>query len=213
MYVEPTLLATMTGIIGAMPAALWSYLMASKVAAPRAKRLIVSALTNEGPELQAVREHLINPALQAHYDAISAKLEPEGLDIASEVESAVNEALGAFRSELGPVVSEHVMMAVNQVKAQETKSLQAQLEQLGIGAVVGEAQDAVAAQLPPQLIQAQRLLSMKVSKKYASEHPLEAQALEAGKLWIMQMLDAQGMMNGGVPKPVAETETGGFGVR
>lgn len=120
----------------------------------------------------------------------------------------------ALSAALGPMVSEHVYQAVNQVKAQETKGLQAQLEALGVEGVVDEAKDMIAQSLPPEMVQAQKILGMKVSKKYASEHPIEAQALEMGKLYLMQML--QGQM--GLPSAPARSEAvseakRGFGVR
>ena len=205
------MLATMTGIVGALLAALWSFLMASKVAAPRAKRLIVTALTSEGPELQAVRDHLIQPALDAQYAAFTGQTASGGTQIASEVENAVNEALEAFRDEIGPQVANHVTMAINQVKAQETKSLQAQLEELGVPALVEEGKAVLAEQMPPQLLQAQRILGMKVSKRYAAEHPIEAQAIEMGKLYLMQMMQGQ-LGLGGAAQSVA-ADGGGFGVR
>ena len=212
--IDALMWSVMMALGGAMGAMMWSYLMASKVAAPRAKRLIVDALTTEGPEVQAVRAALIEPALEASYARIDAKLGAEGPDIASEVESAVNDALGAFRDELGPMMSTHVYQAVQQVKAQETKALQAQLEELGVGAVVDEAKGMLAEQLPPQMLQAQRILGMKVSKKYAAEHPIEAQALEMGKMYLMQMMQGQlGIAPGAAATQSTAPATRGFGVR
>jgi hypothetical protein len=213
MYIEPVILSTISLLIGAGGAMVWSYLMASKVAAPRAKRLIVEALTHEGPEVKAVRAALIEPALTAQYAAFTAQTGGEGLDIASEVINAVNATLGPLEARIGPTVSEHVLMAVNQAKAQETKALQAQLEELGVSAVVDEAKGMLAESLPPQMLQAQRILGMKVSKRYASEHPIEAQALEMGKLYLMQMLQAQGLAGEAPARAVASTEVRGFGVR
>jgi len=213
MNIDPVLLATMTGLVGALGAMVWSYLMASRVAAPRAKRLIVEALTHEGPEVVAVRKALIEPALTAQYAAFTAQTAEGGIDIASEVENAINATLGPLEARIGTTVSEHVLMAVNQAKAQETKALQAQLEELGVSAVVDEAKGMLAESLPPQMLQAQRILGMKVSKRYASEHPIEAQALEMGKLYLMQMLQAQGLTGEAPARAVATTEARGFGVR
>lgn len=116
---------------------------------------------------------------------------------------------------VGPAIGQYVTMAFNQVKAQETKALQAQLEQLGVGEVIDEAKAMALDQLPPQMVQAQRILGMKVSKKYASEHPIEAQAIEMGKLYIMQMLEGQlgGLGIGPKEGSRASAESGGIGVR
>jgi hypothetical protein len=159
-------------------------------------------------------EERFGAALEAQKVAFSAITVPTGDEIASEVESAVNDALGAFRDELGPMMSTHVYQAVQQVKAQETKALQAQLEELGVGAVVDEAKGMLAEQLPPQMLQAQRILGMKVSKKYAAEHPIEAQALEMGKLYLMQMMQGQlGIAPGAAATQSTAPATRGFGVR
>jgi hypothetical protein len=159
-------------------------------------------------------EERFGAALEAQKVAFSAITVPTGDEIASEVESAVNDALGAFRDELGPMMSTHVYQAVQQVKAQETKALQAQLEELGVGAVVDEAKGMLAEQLPPQMLQAQRILGMKVSKKYAAEHPIEAQALEMGKLYLMQMMQGQlGIAPGAAATQSIAPATRGFGVR
>ena len=158
--------------------------------------------------------HRVDSGLEGIETRVDAKLGAEGPDIASEVESAVNDALGAFNEQLGPIISTHVYQAVNQVKAQEAKSLQAQLEELGVPQMVEEGKALVAEQLPPQLMQAQRILQMKVSKKYAAEHPIEAQALEMGKLYLMQFMQGQlgtrGAEHGAVTEAAASR---GFGVR
>ena len=139
MYIDPTLLATMTGLIGALAAATWSYLMASKVAAPRAKRMIVDALTREGPELVAVREHLIQPALDAQKQAFTAIPMPTAMQIASEVENAVKANLGALSIDtealaqaIGPQISTHVNMALKQMEAQQSKRVGQFLKDAGL---------------------------------------------------------------------------------
>ncbi len=215
MYIEPTLLATMTGVIGAMLAALWSYLMASKVAAPRAKRLIVEALTTDGPEVKAVRAALIQPALDAQYAAFTGQTAAGGTQIASEVENAVNEALGAFNEQLGPTISNHVLMAVNQAKAQETKGLQAQLEQLGMGDVIEEGKAMIMDQLPPGAVAYKRMMESRPSKKWTAEHPFEAQLYEGMKVLFSQYAQGQAVLGLGGAQQAQATEAAGkgFGVR
>lgn len=210
MMIDPTLLAVMTGLIGAIGAMIWSFLMASKIAAPRAaaksKLLLVNILTGATPEdqeiLERVRGSLVRPEVEKVLGAVSDV--PKELEIDSD---ALSEALA-------PLIEERVFRAFNQVKAQEARGLQKQLEELGLDSVVDEAKGVIAEQLPPEMVQAQRLLNMKVSKRYASEHPVEAQALEFGKLYVMQYLQGLMPQNGAATTSKAvSASSNGFGVR
>ena len=115
---------------------------------------------------------------------------------------------------LGPMVSEHVGMAINQAKAQETKSLQAQLETLGLDEVIGEAKEQVLAQLPPEALAYKRMMDSRPSKKWSNEHPIETQLYEGMKILFSQYAQGQGLLPGGREAAAeARPVSTGFGVR
>ena len=199
--IDPAILASAMALVGATGAMIWSYLMASKVAAPRAKRLIVDALTTEGEELKAVRTALIDPALAASRDEIARevavmkqtladlpRIDPEDLSL------DYDEMGEGLRPIIGPMVSEHVTMAVNQFKAQETKALQDALNAAGLDEAVegmgAEAQQAMLQQMNLGQQAAMKIMSMKPSKKWEKDHPFGVVGFETFKAAQMQVLSA-----------------------
>ena len=212
--IDPMMFATLTGILGAMLAALWSYLMASKVAAPRAKRLIVEALTTDGPEVQAVRAALIQPALDAQYAAFTGQTAAGGTQIASEVENAVNSALEAFNANLGPMMSNHINMALKQAEAQQSKRVGGFLKELGLEDQMAALEDGVREQAMEALpAQAQVLMEIMQTKIPKSATTSERILMQAAKVTAAQLL--QGGMAAQLGQPAgAVSELGkGFGVR
>ena len=202
MYIDPTLLATMTGLIGALAAATWSYLMASKVAAPRAKRMIVDALTHEGPELVAVREHLIQPALDAQRAVAATQTAAGQAAIAAELERIVKANLGALSIDagalaeaIGPQVSTHINMALKQAEAQQGKRIGAFLKDMGLDEQLGEleagAREQAMAALPAQAQVLMEIMNTKIPKSATTS---ERVLMQAAKVTAAQLLQG-GMAN------------------
>ena len=192
MYIDPTMLATATGVIGATAAAVWSYLMASRVAAPRAKRLIVEALTSDGPEVNAVREALITPALNASYERIDARTASGAHDVALEVERAVNASYEAFSNEIGPLVSRHIDMALKQAEAQQSKRVGMFLKEMGVDQQLealeeGVREEALQAMGPTAQIAAE-IMSTKIPKKASM---VERTIMQFAKAQAASMLSGQ----------------------
>jgi len=213
MYIDPTILAVATGLVGATGAMIWSYLMASKVAAPRAKRLIVEALTTEGAELKAVREHLINPALEATETRFNEQTASNGDEIAESIESALNARLEAFSNELGPTVSQHVMMAFRQVEAQQAKRTGEFLKQMGIDeqleGLEEEVRQEAMAQMGPQAQIAMEILNTKIPKKASI---IEKTIMQFAKAQAAQLVQGN-MMGADTTHVEAPSTSRGFGVR
>ena len=183
--IDPTMLAAATGVIGATLAAIWSFLMAAKVAAPRAakksKLLLVNILTGATPEDQAIlgtiQEKLIRPEVE-RMSAAMPKLDEEALAIDyDEIAEAV-----------GPIVTKHMEMAFRQVEAQQAKRTQQFLNEMGVDDKLkdleGAAREQAMAQMGIEGQIAMEILEMKVNKKASVVEKLVLQKakLEAAKM-------------------------------
>jgi len=137
------MLALATGLVGAFGAMVWSYLMASRVAAPRAKRLIVESLRGDTEEARAVRECLVERPLEHAFKRVDLLAERisavEGMQDTLE---GMNDALRDFtevvnnipkfdKEELADELSDHLRMLLKEresIQAQRTAEVLAEIE-------------------------------------------------------------------------------------
>ena len=148
---------------------------------------------------------------KAHFDSMEAKFDAKLVKFEERLDEIEEPDLEAFGNDM----MGRIEMFWRNERAQETKRLQEQLAELNIPGVTEEAKQMMLQQLPAQALQAQKLLKMKVSKRYAEEHPLEAQAIEFGKLFLMNQLEGASPFGfaptGGGESP--GVSSGKFGVR
>ena len=201
MMIDALMWSVMMALGGATGAMIWSYAMARFVAAPRAKKMIVESLTTEGPELVAVREHLIQPALDAQKGVFPEITVPSAEDIASAVEQAVN-------ANLGPQISTHVNMALKQMEAQQSKRVGQFLKDTGLDEQLEALEDGVKAEA---LAQAGPMAQF-VAEVMAAKIPKNATTAEKAWLTISKAAAAQmaqsGMANILPGQAASQTATG-----
>lgn len=77
-------------------------------------------------------EDRLGIALEAQKGTFSAITIPTPDDIASAVEDALNEKLDAFSASLGPMMSNHIGMALKQAEAQQSKRVGQFLQSAGL---------------------------------------------------------------------------------
>ena len=149
---------------------------------------------------------------KSHFDSMEKKLDDKLETFEARIDEMEMPDLEAFGNDM----MQRIEMFWRNERAQETKRLQEQMAELNIPGVTEEAKAMMLEQLPAQALQAQKLLKMKVSKRYAEEHPLEAQAIEFGKLFLMNQLEGAspfGMIPTGGGAESTGVSSGKFGVR
>ena len=124
--------------------------------------------------------------------AIEEQVAAAVTDISNQVESKLGEGAAIDTGAITATVASEIKQFLLTEKQEQARDLQRQLQEAGLEEMVNEAQGALAAQIPPSMVQAQKALNFKVSKKYAAENPIAAYALELGKLGLAQMLESQG---------------------
>ena len=188
------------GTVGIIIGAVWfaAYCITLAVIFQRTKKVSKDVQASAGK---------IEGSAKAHFDEMEKKLDAKLADM-DDIEVPDLEAFG--NDMMG-----RIEMFWRNERAQETKRLQEQMAELNIPGVTEEAKQMMLQQLPAQALQAQKLLKMKVSKRYAEEHPLEAQVIEFGKLFLMNQLEGASPF-GMIPTGGGEStgvSSGKFGVR
>ena len=204
---DPWLFASLTGILGAMLAALWSFLMAAKVAAPRAaaksKILITNILTGKTAEdreiLEKIRVNLVRPEVEK----LSAEM-PEMPEIEIDAERVIEGIWSRMCVEKG--------VAVRQMQEQ-LGEFKGPLSELA-GSIMNDARQATG----PTDIALMRLLNVEVTPKFAKTHPELAMLIESGKVTLAQLVELArqtGFLNreGGGQMEGVQPGSSGFGVR
>ena len=213
--IDPTLLAVATGLIGATGAMIWSYLMASKVAAPRAaaksRLLLVNILTGATEEdkeiLESVRANLVRPEVER----VTAELEAKIAEIPDPQDIEIPEI---DYEGIAQLVGKHVEMQFRQVEAQQAKRTGEFLRSMGIDEALGEleagAREEALQALGPQAQVAMEILNTKIPKKASL---IEKTVMQFAKAQAAQLVQGQmgGIAQEAPREPVSANR--GFGVR
>ena len=188
---EPYMMAAATGIIGAIGAMIWSFLMASKVAAPRAAKksrlLLVNILTGATDEdkriLETIRGTLVRPEVE-RMRASMPSIDEEALAI--DYEELAKELDGVMR----PMVAEEISKVVMQQQAQSAKVTGEFLKQMDLdGHLEGleaEARQAVLDQAGPQAQVLAELADIKIPKRASAVHKAFLNMVKAQALGMVQ---------------------------
>ena len=204
--IDPVLLATATGLIGAVGAMIWSFLMASKVAAPRAAQksrlLLVNILTGATEEdreiLDKVRGSLVRPEVER---------------VLAEIPDFEVPEFAIDYDALGSAVGKHVEMQFRQVEAQKAKLTGQFLKDMGIDEALGDMEEAAReeamAALGPQAQIAMEILNTKIPKKASL---VEKTVMQFAKAQAAQLIQGQMPGQAAQAAPV-EAPARGFGVR
>ena len=211
--IDPLMVASLTGIIGAILAATWSFLMAAKVAAPRAasksKLLLVGILTGESEEdkriLGTIQERLIRPEVEK-LTATLPKFDEESLAI------DYAEMAEELKPIIGPIVSEHMQMAFRQVEAQQAKRTGEFLKNMGVdeqlkGMEAGMREEALA-ELGPQAAIMMEILETKIPKKASV---VEKLIMQSAKAQAAKMLQGMAGATQGAAQVVSAAYNPGYG--
>ena len=146
--------------------------------------------------------------------------------IQTQVANAIKDIKGQIDERLGDVpdidqdafaeqIRENVIMAIKSEQANLVKSTQAQLESMGLPAVLEEQKDLIMQQIPQSAQALQKLANWKVSKRFKEEHELEAFGLELAKAQLLSMIQGQrenmlGAILGTVTQSSGGSSSGGF---
>lgn len=208
--VDPTMLAVATGLIGAAGAMVWSFLMASKVAAPRAAQksrlLLVNILTGASTEdkaiLETIRGTLIRPEIERLTEDMP-KLDPDDLAIDYD----------EIATRVGPVVSSHMEMAFRQVEAQQAKRTGEFLKEMGIDEHLAGVEESLREEAlmaaGPQAQALMEILNMKIPKKASV---IEKVVMQTAKAQAAQLLQGGIGLEKAAPAE-SVSRSSGFGVR
>ena len=124
--------------------------------------------------------------------AIEQQVAAAVTDISNQVETKLGEGAAIDTGAITATVASEIKQFLLTEKQEQAREIQAQLQNAGIEEMMDEAKGQLAAQVPMSMVQAQKAINFKVSKKYAAENPIAAYALELGKLGLAQMLESQG---------------------
>lgn len=174
--IDPTLLAALTGIIGAILAAIWSFLMAAKVAAPRAaaksKALIIGILTGETKEdqmiLESIRASLVRPEIEKMM-ASPPEFEIDADAMADRLYAKIQGEKGTAMKALQEELQNKFDGPLNELS-----------ESLMDGARMAQS---------PMDIALMRLLNVELTPKFKKMYPDKAMLIESGKVTIAQLAE------------------------
>lgn len=212
--IEPTMLAALTGIVGAALAAIWSFLMAAKVAAPRAatrsKLLLVNILTGATKEdkeiLETIRGSLVRPEVERLMTGMQENAEMEITIPDDQIDALASKMYAMFQGERGN--------AMRQMQ-KELEPFTGPINELAEGLMEG----ARAAQSPSD-IALMRLLNIELSPAFKKKNPQLAFMIESGKVTLAQLAEiarqsglAEKMQGGSASEVPISSGRGSFGVR
>ena len=170
--IDATLLAALTGIIGAIGAMVWSFLMASKIAAPRAaeksKLLLVSILTGATPEDKEILERVQN----------------------SLVRPVVTEAFNQLGEQLPDSIAEHVDMHFKAFQSAEAKNMGKLIEELNLEGISKEMQEEAIQRLSLGQRATMKVMTLKIPKATREAHPLSSALFDSSRAEIAQGIAA-----------------------
>ena len=203
--ISAIMLATLTALIGASGAMVWSFLMAAKVAAPKAavksRLLLVSILTGATPEdeaiLETIKGKLIRPEISAAMADMKVELPP--LDLESLVEP------------LGQRMNATLDMKIKSMNAEQANAVRRFLKDQGVslGKAETEAEQIMLSQLTDQQLALRKFATMKIPPTIKRDHPDWAALITEVRPLAVELIQRRVVGQ----DTVSVESTGGIGVR
>ena len=203
-------LAAIFGLVGAICAAIWSFLMAKYVAGPRAKDLMVGVLKGETEKdkviLSGIRENLIRPELKSIVIPEMPEMPefemPELTIPDAQIDALASRMYAMFQGERGNM----------------TKDLQRELMKFGapIDDIAEAMMDGARAAQNPGDVALMKLLNVEISPQFKKKFPQLDFLIKSGQVTVAQLYDMArqtGLMNQGNGAEVAPRSSGSIGVR